>query len=63
MAVCAGDCNGDGAVTVDEIITMVNLALGTPSPACAAGDLNHDGEITIDEILAAVNNLLGECAD
>jgi hypothetical protein len=25
---CVGDCNSDGQVTVDEIITMVNVALG-----------------------------------
>jgi hypothetical protein len=28
---CCGDCNGDGAVTVDEIITSVNHALGSCS--------------------------------
>jgi hypothetical protein len=26
---CCGDCNGDGLVTVDEIITAVNRALGS----------------------------------
>lgn len=26
---CCGDCNGDGAVTVDELVTAVNYALGT----------------------------------
>ena len=25
---CIGDCNSDGQVTVDEILTMVNIALG-----------------------------------
>jgi hypothetical protein len=28
---CCGDCSGDGAVTVDEIITAVNHALGSCS--------------------------------
>ena len=28
---CIGDCNGDGTVTVDELITGVNMALGTIS--------------------------------
>ena len=27
---CIGDCDGGGTVTVDEIVTMVNIALGTP---------------------------------
>jgi len=49
-------------VTVDEILTMVNIALGnTPVMTCEAGDANHDGQITIDEILTAVNNALNGC--
>jgi len=59
---CVGDCNGNGQVTVDEILTMVNIALGnTPVTTCEAGDANHDGEITVDEILTAVNNALNGC--
>jgi hypothetical protein len=46
-------------VTVDEILTMVNIALGnTPVAACDAGDANQDDQITVDEILTAVNNAL-----
>jgi len=49
-------------VTVDEILTMVNIAFGnTPVTACDAGDANHDGQITVDEILTAVNNALTGC--
>jgi hypothetical protein len=60
---CVGDCGGDGVVTVDELLTMVNIALGdTPASHCPAGDGNEDGAITIDEILAAVNNVLAGCA-
>jgi hypothetical protein len=59
---CEGDCNGDGQVTVDELLTMVNIALGnTPVTTCEAGDANHDGEITVDEILTALNNALNGC--
>ncbi|MFI5397852.1 MAG: hypothetical protein ACHQ9S_20130 [Candidatus Binatia bacterium] len=59
---CAGDCNDDGQVTVDEIITLANIALGnTPVADCHAGDLNHDGQVTVDEILTAVNNALSGC--
>ncbi len=59
---CAGDCNGDGQVTVDEILTMVNIALGTSMVTdCLAGDTNGDGEITVDEIVAAVGNALNGC--
>lgn len=59
---CAGDCDKDGRVTVDEIPTMVNIALGNSSLfSCEAGNSNHDGQVTVDEILAAVSNALGGC--
>ncbi|MFI5397805.1 MAG: FG-GAP repeat domain-containing protein [Candidatus Binatia bacterium] len=61
-AVCVGDCNGDGAVTVDEILTMVNIDLGSvPISACTAGVANGDQVITVAEILTAVNNALNGC--
>ncbi|MFI5395348.1 MAG: hypothetical protein ACHQ9S_07435 [Candidatus Binatia bacterium] len=60
---CTGDCNGNLRVTVDEILTMVNIALGnTPIASCTAGDANGDKQITVDEILTAVNNALNGCA-
>jgi len=50
-------------VTIAELITLVNLALGTPgAPPCAAGDVNGDGTITVNEIVAAVNRALEGCA-
>jgi hypothetical protein len=59
---CVGDCNEDNSVTVDELLRMVNVALGNAGiEACNAGDANHDGSITIDEILKAVNNALSGC--
>ncbi len=59
---CSGDCNGDGKVTVDEILTMLDIALGNVSvSACPAGDLNLDGQITVDEILVAVARALNGC--
>ncbi len=60
--VCPGDCGGDGAVTIDELVTMVNIALGSrPVADCSAGDTSGDGEITIDEIIQAVNRALNGC--
>ena len=61
-AQCVGDCNGSLDVTVDEIITMVNIALGTqPISKCEAGDSDQSGDITVDEIVAAVNHALNGC--
>jgi hypothetical protein len=62
LAVCFGDCSRNTQVTVDEILTMVNIALGNVDvSACMPGDVNHDGQITVDEILTAVNNALNGC--
>jgi subtilase family serine protease len=59
---CVGDCNNDGTVDVDEILTMVNVALGNAHvDICPAGVADHDAEITVDEILTAVNNVLNGC--
>lgn len=59
---CVGDCNGDNTVTVDEIVRMVNIALGTQELSlCLAADGNGDGQVTVDEIVQAVNNALNGC--
>jgi hypothetical protein len=58
---CTGDCDGSGDVTVNELIVMVNIALGAPLSDCTVGDANHDGQITIDELIAAVNDALNGC--
>ncbi len=59
---CAGNCDQEGDVTVNDIITMVNIALGNANvSACAAGDIDGSGDITINEIIAAVNNALNGC--
>lgn len=62
IATCAGDCNEDGAVTIDELIAGIGIALGNGSASnCTAADVNRDGEITIDELLAGINRGLTGC--
>jgi hypothetical protein len=62
LPACAGDCNQDGSVTVDELIKGVNIALGTTSvDACSSFDANGDGAVTINELIAAVNRALNGC--
>ncbi|MBI3784621.1 MAG: hypothetical protein HY270_14600 [Deltaproteobacteria bacterium] len=59
---CVGDCGGHGSVAVDDLITMVRIALGQAAiSSCAAGDADGDGMIRIDEIIRAVGNALGSC--
>jgi hypothetical protein len=62
IMVCSGDCDGDGTVTVDELIIGINIALGSaPLAQCASFDVNGDGMVTIDELLTAVNRALSGC--
>lgn len=59
---CSGDCDRNNSVTVDEILTLVNVALGlAPGEVCPPGDANGDREITVDEILTAVDLALRGC--
>ncbi len=60
--ICAGDCNHDGVVTVDELLIGIEIALGDAQlDACPPFDLNRDGSVTIDEILSAVEAALNGC--
>lgn len=66
-AACTGDCNGDGFVTINELIRMTNIALGVsvcgedPVAPCPAGDANGDCAITVEELVRAVGNSLNGC--
>jgi hypothetical protein len=62
-AICAGDCDGDGTVTITEIVTLVGIALGQePIGSCEAADRDGDLQVSIGEILTAVNGALDGCA-
>ena len=59
---CVGDCNNDGEVAINELITGVNIALGSqPVSACESFDVNGDGEVAINELISGVNNALNGC--
>lgn len=60
---CVGDCNGDGRVSINELILGVNIAVGQqPLSACPAFDVNMDGSVRINELVAAVNAALMGCS-
>jgi len=59
---CVGDCNGDTAVTIGELIRAVNVALELiPVDVCPAVDANGDGDVGIAELIQAVNRALQGC--
>ncbi|MBX3026214.1 hypothetical protein KF840_14995 [bacterium] len=60
--VCGGDCNSSGAVTIEELILAVGIALGTtPVSTCGAIDTDSDGQASIAELVAAVGHALDGC--
>ena len=59
---CVGDCNGDGEVAINELITGVNIALGSqPLSQCPEFDENGNGSCEINELILAVNAALDGC--
>ena len=58
---CIGDCNADQAVTVDEILTMVNIVLGSAQASACPHGIPSGAEVDIAVILQAVNDALTNC--
>jgi len=61
---CTGDCDLNGLVSVDELVTSVDVALGgAPLAACTVTDANADGAVTVDELVTTVNHALNGCTN
>jgi hypothetical protein len=61
---CVGDCDGDGVVTVEEIIRLIAIALGIVAGDSCPGSApcgGGDGGVFVDCILQAVNAALLNC--
>jgi hypothetical protein len=59
---CVGDCAGADTVAINDLVTLVNIALGTTQPsACPNGGLPLGGEVDVAVIIQAVNNALNGC--
>jgi hypothetical protein len=56
---CLGDCDGSGAVVVNELLSLVDLALGGDGPTtCGTGR----GRVVVSQLVAAVANALLGCS-
>ena len=59
---CPGDCDGDRAVTINELVVGVEIALGNAGlERCRAADGNGDLQVAIGELVAAVDAALSGC--
>jgi hypothetical protein len=59
---CAGDCSDDEAVTVDEVVHGIDIALGgQPLEDCPLADGDGDGSVSISDLVAAVDSAMNGC--
>lgn len=61
-AACPGDCDGNGVVSIDEMIRGVIIASGGLAVAsCPEFDVNGDGMVSVSELVGAVRRALEGC--
>jgi hypothetical protein len=61
LSVCIGSCDGDRSVTVNEIITLVNIALGSAPPSQCPHGIPPGASVDIALLIRAVDNALAGC--
>lgn len=60
---CVGDCDANGAVTVDELLLGIHIALGAAElDSCRSFDSGEDGRVAVEELVQAVSSALSACA-
>jgi hypothetical protein len=61
-AQCVGDCDGNGAVAVGEIVAGVAIAMARSAlGACAAMDRDADLDVSVSELTTAIGFALDGC--
>jgi hypothetical protein len=59
---CVADCNRDGTVTVNELVTGVNILLGSADVAqCRRADCGHDGAVSVSCLVQGVTAAVAGC--
>jgi hypothetical protein len=58
---CNGDCDASGAVTVNELVVMVAVALGDAGPTTCLRGIASGASVDIALLIEAVNSALNGC--
>jgi ELWxxDGT repeat protein len=58
---CVGNCDGIGGVTIAELITLVNIALGNAQASACPHGVPSGADVDVALIIQAVNNALSRC--
>jgi YVTN family beta-propeller protein len=60
--ICIGDCDSNGRVEIGELVTGVNISLGSRVlDVCPSYDGDDDNRVSVSELVRAVNNALRGC--
>ena len=60
---CVGDCDGNGAVTVEELVRGVGMVLDrVPVSECPSFDDDMDGRVSVAELVRSVSRLIEGCS-
>jgi len=60
-AICVGDCDGNGEVTVNEIVVLVNIVLGVGAPSACPDGIPPGVDVDVTLVIQAVANDLTNC--
>jgi hypothetical protein len=61
-AQCVGDCDDDGTVAINELVTGVDITVGSGDlSACPPLDSDGDDMAAVNDLLVAVDNALSGC--
>lgn len=61
-AICASDCDGNGRVTIEELVRAVRVTLDQLGlSSCLNADRDGDGFVRVNELVAGVNAALQGC--
>jgi predicted dienelactone hydrolase len=58
---CTGDCSAEGTVSMSDLITLVNIALGTAQASSCVQGIASGAAVDIAVIIEAVKNALNGC--
>jgi len=56
-----GDCNKSGGVRKDDLLLMVDIALGNAQPSACAHGVASGADVNVAVIIQAVNHALSGC--
>ncbi len=58
---CTGDCDVNGTVSINEVVTLVNIALGYAEFSACGRGVSGGVAVDITLVIQAVNNALRDC--